>query len=67
MGNPCPGGILQNHHCMMNVYRHIKTGVEITTVCTLGGTAWVKVEPEKANPEPAAPAAKKTATRRKAK
>lgn len=52
---------------MMNTYRHIKTGVEITTVCTLGGTAWVKVEPETAKPEPAAPAAKKTTARRKAK
>lgn len=49
-----------------NVYRHKKTGVEIHTVCILGGTAWVKVEPETAKPEPAAPAAKKTA-RRKAK
>ncbi len=49
------------------IYRNIKTGVEIQVACEIGGTDWVKVEPETAKPEPAAPAAKKTVSRRKAK
>lgn len=71
MGNSGSRGVLPHRcfHYMMNTYRHIKTGVQITTVCTLSGTAWEKVEPEQVKPEPtAAPAVKKkTANRRKAK
>lgn len=65
MGYPYPGGVLPHHRNYM-IYRNIKTGVEIQVACEIGGTDWVKVEPETAKPEPAAPAAKKTA-RRKAK